>query len=277
MRHKNAEAAGFVTPLILFLLLLLFPPASRLRAYDFLSSMEHGTIEEKILAMRHLGYSGNTRAFWYLVKYLNFSPPGDDSDRTIRCRAAAAESLGRLRDSRAVPFLTERWKREESPRVKERIMFAFSFYRNDAPVEIIREGLSSDDEAIVRQSVLTAAYRREQSLADNILPLYDSFEEGHGKTAAAYALTVLLEENEPYRTYLAKSLSSRSSWVRYDSAHYIAAARLTEYLPQLYRALEIENSMRVRRKIEESALILRQELIRKKRLSDRSRIEQIIQ
>ena len=96
------------------------------------------------------GFSGNKAAFYYLVENLLGEKESALSERRrIRIRAVAAESLGRLRDERAIPHLIARYGREESPEVRRSILFAVSFYRSKEADGVIRDGLASGDEMFV--------------------------------------------------------------------------------------------------------------------------------
>lgn len=260
----------------LFLALSLFL-SLHVGARDYLDQLKNGTIEEKIEAMHHLGYSRSKQAFWYYVKYLNFNPAERESSRTIQCRAAAAKALGRMRDDRAVFHLIERWEKEQNPVVQTQIMYAFSYYRDDSIADIIAEGLSSENENIVFQSLLTSARYRDPVLTEKVRPLFDDSDDGIIKTAAAYAMAVLAEEQQDtYIEYLSDSLDDVSPWRRYWSIRFVTEARIISLLPEIEDLLEIENRNWIRRQGERAVVILRNEKRRKKKLSENKVYENIV-
>ncbi len=243
---------------------------------EFINTLENGTIEEKIEAMNHLGYSKNKKSFWYLVKYLDFSPGENDTQRSIECRKAAAEALGRIQDDRAVSYLVERWEKEESPLVKEKIIFALKYYKDEKIAQILTEGLADENPGILFQSCITAAHYRDDSLTANVRNVFTSTEDETIKTAAAFALIMLNDEGNEPKKYLADALSSESPWQRYWAAHFIADARLTDLIPELEKCLEIENKHWVQLECERSIVILRTELSRQRRISETRAYQQII-
>ena len=100
----------------------LFPAAAW--SNPVMEYFKTGSREKQIFAMHYFSYSKNKRCFWYLVKNLNRSFDKEDKNTWgPKFRSVAAESLGRLSDERAVPFLIKRYKKEKNLKVKKSIIF----------------------------------------------------------------------------------------------------------------------------------------------------------
>jgi hypothetical protein len=257
---------------VLFILFFI----SSIYASEFIKDMESGTIEEKIEAMHQLGYSKNKKSFWYLVKYLSFKPHETDSERTIQARMAAAEALGRLQDERAVDYLIEAWKTEENEMVKEKIMFAFRYYKNESIKEIIKEGLQDQNLSIVFQTLLSAAHYRDESLTENITAVFNETEDEIVKTAAAYSI-MKIKDDDTAQNYLRDSLKSDKPWRRYWASYFIADARLVTLLSDILKSLEIENVVWVEREMERTVVVLRNERKIQSRLRRNRELNSMVQ
>jgi hypothetical protein len=120
--------------------LLVFAPAT-VFAQGAVGALQTGSIEQRIDAMLNIGYARNRAGFWYLVKYLEYDRAEEETATAVRLRVAAAESLGRLNDERAIPHLVERFGKEQSPEVKARILFALGMYRDERARQVIAGAL----------------------------------------------------------------------------------------------------------------------------------------
>jgi hypothetical protein len=189
---------------------------------------------------------------------------------------AAAEALGRLQDERAVDYLIEAWKTEENEMVKEKIMFAFRYYKNESIKEIIKEGLQDQNLSIVFQTLLSAAHYRDESLTENITAVFNETEDEIVKTAAAYSI-MKIKDDDTAQNYLRDSLKSDKPWRRYWASYFIADARLVTLLSDILKSLEIENVVWVEREMERTVVVLRNERKIQSRLRRNRELNSMVQ
>ena len=102
------------------ILLIIAVISAPLSAQNMLEVLADGPLEKKTEAMLHMGYAGNKSGFWYYVKYLNYSQKENDSHDIVMARCAAAEALGRIKDDRAIKYLTERFSVEKNDTVRRK-------------------------------------------------------------------------------------------------------------------------------------------------------------
>lgn len=259
-----------------YIILILFFFSLNLFAFDQLRILESGTLEQKTEAMLHLGYARNKKVFWYCVKYLDYSLKDEDPPQIIRLREAAAEALGRLKDERAVKYLVNRWKVEKNIRVKRKIMYALSFYRNEAMDELINEGLQSDNTDLQFETLLTCAHYNKKELADSIASVYKESENDVIKAAASFTLIQLGSDQQTHTDNLKESLTSKDPELRYWAAHFLGASRRLDALSDLSKALEIENRSWVRQEMQQSIIILHVYRAELKKAAEYNKYEKIL-
>ena len=266
-QHKRSRGAhGFMAMVTAAALL---SSVNSLEANPYLEFLRSGTYERKIEAMLHLGYAGNKKAFWLMVKNLNVDDSeGRGSERMAHLRSAAAEALGRLRDQRAVTFLVERYQKEKSLRVKNSIVFSLGLLKDRRGYGVIENGLASGETELVIQSMRAAAMT---SNADFIPKIKDAMSKSGDERAAlagAYALVMMGDGIPENMNKLAAGLLSRDPVLRFWSAGYLTEAGRMEGLDPLLRAREIESTDWVRRQIDTG--INRLALVKKSFLEDAS-------
>lgn len=257
------------------IIVLIILTAARAYAANSLEILQNGTINEKIILMQEMGYAGNKTGFWLFVKYLNFESEGADEITASKCRQAAAEALGRIRDDRAVPYLVERYGKEKNINVKRSIMFAFRFYSDESIKEAIIDGISTEDEDLQFQAVLAAEENDDASVTGEIEKLYQSTKQGDIRATCAYILYKKNEE-EKYYNFLLTSLTDRSPDTRYWSAHYLGELKIFSSTSSLIKAIEIESVKWVKRKMEDSIARIYYGEKTRKRIAEHKKIDKLI-
>ncbi len=248
---------------------MLFLRDGKLMANPYMEILKAGTHEQKIEAMLHLGYAGNKKAFWYLVKNLNAEAEvGRGSERMEFLRCAAAEALGRLRDERAVRFLVERYNKEKSLQVKAAVVFALGLLKHGEGVPVIENALGSGIDRLVIQSLQAAARSGNSGFVPRIKEIVRNSDDKRIKLAGIYALIMLNDSVAENMKLLNQGLLDRDPVTRFWTASYIAEAGKVEGLQPLVKAREIEGIDWVRREIDSG--IYRLVVARKKHLDDRS-------
>lgn len=248
---------------------MLFLRDGKLMANPYMEILKAGTHEQKIEAMLHLGYAGNKKAFWYLVKNLNVEAEGGrGSERMEFLRCAAAEALGRLRDERAVRFLVERYNKEKSLQVRAAVVFALGLLKHGEGIPVIENALGSGIDRLVIQSLQAAAHSGNSGFVPRIKEIVRNSDDKRIKLAGIYALIMLNDSVAENMKLLNQGLLDRDPVTRFWTASYIAEAGKVEGLQPLVKAREIEGIDWVRREIESG--IYRLVVARKKHLDDRS-------
>ncbi len=216
--------------------------------------LRSGSYEQRLEAMMKAGFSGNKAAFYYLVENLLEEKESVLSERRrIRIRAVAAESLGRLRDERAIPHLVARYGREESPEVRRSILFAVSFFRSKEADGIVRDGLASGDKSVRFEAVRTAALSGNSDHAPALREIAIRAGTERMRLAAAYALAMLNDEADRNVALLEEALGSRDPESRFWASVYLGEVGMPASLEAVARAREIENMEWVRREMDIAA------------------------
>lgn len=223
----------------ILLALILLPT---LVAADPLRMLENGTLEQKIDAMRHLGYSGNKAGFWYFVRNLRYTQKDYDSTVLIECRAAAAEALGRIRDERAVKFLTEAYPAETNTHVRSRIVYALAFYPSDPSiVPAITDALGANTEELLFQGILASAMVRHESFASALSAIRQKHASPAFRATAAYALASAGNARTENIALLRDYLRSPDPEARFWAARHLGMLGDIASIKEVSRAIEIEN------------------------------------
>ncbi len=241
---------------ILSSVIALFIFTELLIASDYIEMLKSGTWEQRITAMYTLGYSGNKKAFWYLVKYLDQSFQSENQTLAVRVRQAAAISLGRLKDERAVPYLVERYKKEDNADVKRAIIFALRFFKpTPEAITVVKQGLADSNKDIKWEALMVSSIYCDSSLSGEISQLAQS-DDPEIKVITAY-IQYMLNQNKPENEALMrKSLAHKSPLVRYWASHFLTKSLGTPALEDIMKALEIESVWWVANEMENSVYIL---------------------
>ncbi len=216
-----------------------------------------GTVEQKISAMYYFGFSKNKASFWYMVKNLDKTYESDDlSYQGERIRKAAAESLGRLGDERAVPFLIKRFNGETREAVKISIIASLGAYKDKDILPVLKAGLESDSKEMVMEALQSAASYGDTGLVAQIKNIADKSTDDGLRLFSAYALIMLKDEPEKNAGYLRKGLSNPDPTIRFWSAGCLSLIDRIDAIEDLLKALEIENQHWVRKEIEYAVVML---------------------
>ncbi|HPV98040.1 MAG: PBS lyase HEAT-like repeat protein [Spirochaetes bacterium ADurb.BinA120] len=235
--------------------------------------LRSGSYEQRLDAMLKAGFSGNKEAFYYLIGHLSGEKEGVLSERwRTRLRAAAAESLGRLRDERALPHLVARYGREESLEVRRSILFAISFFRSEGTSEVIRDGLASSDEGVRFEAIRTAALSGGPVHVPALRELAAKAEAERVRLAAAWALAMLEDEPGKNVALLEEGLKSRDPESRFWSSVYLGEAGMRGSLEAVARAREIENMEWVKREMDTAVARL---AVMRKKMKERAEDERL--
>ena len=241
---------------ILPFFLLLFMLTESLLANDYIEILKNGTWEQRITAMYTTGYSGNKKAFWYLVKYLNQTFESDNQNLAVRVRQAAAISLGRLRDERAIPYLAERYKKEENSEVKRAILFAFRFFKpSHESIAVVKQGLTDTNKDIQWEALMVASIYCDSSLSSEILQLAKN-DDPEMKVITAYINYMLKQNQADNEAIMLQSLTNTNPTVRYWASHFLTKSVGTKALGDIMKALEIESVWWVANEMEDNIYIL---------------------
>ncbi|MCX8123932.1 MAG: HEAT repeat domain-containing protein [Spirochaetes bacterium] len=241
---------------ILSVIVSLFIFAGLLHADDYLEMLKNGTWEQRITAMYTLGYSGNKKAFWYLVKYLDQSFQSDNQSLAVRVRQAAAISLGRLKDDRAIPYLVDRYKKEENTEVKRAILFALRFFKpTPEAIAVVKQGLADSNKDIKWEALMASCAYCDSSLSGEIGQLAQS-DDPEIKVITAYIQYMLNQNKQENESIMRKSLTHKQPLVRYWASHFLTKSVGTAALEDIMKALEIESVWWVANEMENSIYIL---------------------
>jgi HEAT repeat protein len=224
-----------------------------------------GSPEQVIEALNQLSYAGIKSMFWNYVKYLDYSA-GEDQGGTAayRVRKAAAEALGRLKDDRAIPYLIERFKKEKNNKVKSAILYGLSFYRSAAANPIIDESLTSQDDDIRYNAMITAVTVERKEAIPKIKNIFNSEKDAALKITECYALYALGDSPAENTKLLTEGLKDKDPVVRYRANDYIARLKIDSVVGDVLKALEIENRWWVRVEMDRTVTILYNEKRRKR-------------
>lgn len=237
-------------------------------AEDYRAVLQNGSIDARIDAMYQLGYAANKEAFWDMVKYLDFKFENqDDSDLSVRCRLAAAESLGRLKDERAVPYLVKRYGVEPSGKVKAKIIFALSFYKTKDVLPVIQNGLESANEDILFESIRAAALYKNPALCPKLKQILTETKNPVIKLTADFALLETNDDATSHAAALKTALADKDPLIRFLAAQYLGRSNRLDAIPSVVKALEIENQFWVQTEMETCFMALKM----KKRKLDEDR------
>jgi len=239
--------------------------------------LRSGSYEQRLEAMMKAGFSGNKAAFYYLVENLLGEKESALSERRrIRIRAVAAESLGRLRDERAIPHLIARYGREESPEVRRSILFAVSFYRSKEADGVIRDGLASGDESVRFEAIRTAALSGSMAHAPALREIAMKAGTERIRLAAEYALAMLNDEADRNVALLEEGLRSRDPESRFWASVYLGEVGTADSLEAVARAREIENMEWVKREMDIAAARIAVMRKKMKEKSENERLDRIM-
>jgi len=251
----------FVTPVTLVSRPALFSPD--------IEDLKTGSYQQQLFAMKYFGYSQNKKAFWYMVKNLNRTFDTDAGDEWgVRFRKTAAESLGRIRDLRAVPFLVKRFEVESENTVLASIVSALSFYKSPAVFKVLKKGLASDDDKVRIESVKACALYGDKTFVVQIKQLLQKKPEKQDALAIYFALLKLGDEPDINADLIKKELKNRDPEIRYLAAYFLSMTERLEAIKYLLQALEIENYSWVGRQIESTLHILAQ--IKRKKIQEQN-------
>jgi len=257
--EKNSTMKFF---LLAFIASIIFPVY--LSAKPELEDLKTGSPEQQISAMYYFGYTGNKKAFWYMVNNLGKTINGnEESPLAQRVRQAAAEALGRIRDERAVPFLIERFGREKNDRVKRAILFGLSFYKNPEILPVLKQGLESENSEVLNEALRLAAELGDKNVIPRIKTLSIKENDEIFELSRAFVLLRLEDEQDENSKILIAGLKSKNPLIRFWSANYLSMTARTEAIKEIIKALEIENYIWVSREMERSLYLLA-EIKRKK-------------
>ncbi|MCU0846660.1 MAG: HEAT repeat domain-containing protein [Spirochaetes bacterium] len=250
------------------LLLLSFPAlegeAGRWPTFD---DLESGSYEEKITAMYFYGYSRNKRAFWYMVKNLD-AETGSERGRELgeRVRTSAAESLGRLGDERAVPFLVERYRVEKSDPVRKSILSALGRFKGAGISQTVSDGLLSGNTDVQNEALVTAAMIGDRGLVPQIRAITVKEGDSRTKYSICFALVKLGDDPEKNSGLFRSGLKEKDPSTRFWCAYYLSMTDRTELISDIIAAVEIENQEWVKKQMETAIYALSE--IKKKREKD---------
>jgi HEAT repeat protein len=259
---------------MLYLIIFIFSATnvySQKYEHPLMNRLKTGYFERRIEAIRSLGYAKSKTGFWYYVKYLNYEPKGGEYS-SASIRMFAAESLGRIADKRAVPFLLERYKKEKDELVKERLIYAFRFYNDKEMLPFIAEALKSKNKDLQFTAILTAAEMRDQYFLDQLDVILKTNKDEITKCAAIYAICLITGTKEKKLVdQLRQYLVNIDPLIRYAAANYLSRIKPVYAIKDLRAALKIENSIWVKREIERSLVSLYLEKKRLDKNEERSR------
>ncbi len=225
-------------------------------ANDYIEMLKNGTWEQRITAMYTLGYSGNKKAFWYMVKYLDQTFQSNNQALAVRVRQAAAISLGRLKDERAIPYLVDRYKKEEDTEVKRAILFALRFFKpTPEAITVIKQGLADSNKDIKWEALMVSCAYCDSSLSGDIAQLRNS-DDPEIKVITAYIQYMLNQNRQENEAIMRKSLTHKQPLVRYWASHFLPKSVGTPALEDIMKALEIESVWWVANEMENSIYIL---------------------
>jgi len=251
----------------LLLLLSLPAPEGQAGRWPTFDDLESGSYEEKIAAMYFYGYSRNKKAFWYMVKNLEVET-GIERGMELgeRVRTSAAESLGRLGDERAVPFLVGRYRLEKSDPVRKSILSALSRFRGAEISQAVSDSLSSGNADVRNEALVTAAMIGDKGLVPQIKAI--TFKEGDTRTkySVCFALVKLGDDPEKNSGLFRSGLKEKDPSTRFWCAYYLSLTDRTEFISDIIAAVEIENHEWVKKQMETAIVALSE--IKKKREKD---------
>ncbi len=242
------------------ILIICLVVTSTAGAADYFHWLKHGSWEQRVHAMYHLGYSGYKPSFWLLVEYLNkeFEEP-NDSRLGVRVRQAAATALGKLKDDRAVQHLVERYKKEKKPRVRKAILFSLGFYDKQQIAEIVQSGLKDDSPEVQWEALQTASSLGDKAPVGAVQQFASSNDDPGVEIIASYVLYESGQEKEKNRDVMLNGLKNKDPEVRYWATHYAAKALGVEALDPIIRASEIESVYWVMKEMDDSIYRLSRE------------------
>ncbi len=228
--------------------------AGAARASEWLlEDAKTGSVERRIEAMLTLAYAGNRAVFWICVDNLGrVSSDESGSTREERLRRAAAESLGRLRDARAVPYLVARYGEEKKVLVKKSIVYALSRFRHKDALPVIRDALSSGEDDLAFEGARAASASGNREFAGLLKDLAAKAGEGRVRAMALYALVTLGEDADANAAALGAYLGMKDPELRYWAAVLLNEAHRKDQLLPMLRAREIESVEWVKRALDES-------------------------
>ena len=226
-------------------------------AADYFHWLKHGSWEQRVHAMYHLGYSGYKPSFWLLVEYLNkeFEEP-NDSRLGVRVRQAAATGLGKLKDDRAVPYLVERYKKEKKPRVRMAILFSLSFFDEQEIAEIVQMGLKDESPEVQWEALQTASSLGDKAPVGAVQQFASGNDNPNVEIIASYVLYESGQDKEKNRDVMLNGLKNKDPEVRYWATHYATKALGVEALDPIIRASEIESVYWVMKEMDDSIYYL---------------------
>ncbi|MBN1501730.1 MAG: HEAT repeat domain-containing protein [Spirochaetes bacterium] len=244
----------FLQIFYLLLSVLIFPSAGL--GADSVEILENGTPEQKIEMIYNMGYARSKRGFWYFVKYLDYLPNGNESPDSIKMREASAEALGRIEYEPAVKYLIARYEKETQIKVKIKIIFALSFYRDEKSFPVIKNALSSKDPDLRFEALITASKYENPEFKSFLETGYSESKDIPARCASAYGL-YMLDKEKQYLDFIISGLKERSPEARYWAAHYLRLIGEVSVMPHIINALKVENKYWVRNELELAAYSLR--------------------
>lgn len=231
--------------------------------------LKNGYFEKKVLAVRELGYARSKEAFWYYVKYLNYKPKEVEGELSgVNCRMYGAQALGMIRDNRAIPFLVKRYKTEKDDLVKERIIFAFRYYKNKDVNLLVNEALNSLNEDIKFQAILTAAEIKDLYFSNSLKELLAKEKDEIARCVLIYAINRTENKSNLYIGELKSYIVNEDPLLRYIAANYILRIKPIALITDLRKAVKIENKDWVKRELKQCLLALSVEKARIDRLNE---------
>ena len=240
-------------PVFVFCIML----SANIESRPLLEHLNSGSFEEQIHAMYYFGYSKNKSCFWILVKNLNKTFDKEDSSPWgERFRQAAAESLGRLGDGRAVPFLIKQYNDEKKESVKRSIIFSLGFFKDKEILPVLTDGLQSKNRDVLFESLETAASYGDTSVVSRVKSIAGTKDDTGLSVLSSYALIRLGDESEKHASLLRKELVNSDPSIRYWSAYCLSRTDRVEAIDDLIKALEIENYPWVRKEMEFALVML---------------------
>lgn len=247
------------------LVIVLIISAAQYARADYLDVLQNGgSIEEVVDALGELSYAGSRKPFWNYVRYLNYEAGESEGGRAYMVRRAAAEALGRVRDDRAIAPLMDRFKKEKNDSVRAGIIYGLMFYPQAESSPLIAEGLSSQSEEVRFTALICAATLGRKDLIPRIKPLLESEKDVPMKLTASYSLFMLGDDTVANRARCVKGLSSDDPSVRFRAADMIGRAKMDDAIPDIMKAMEIENRYWVREAMDHALTILYYERKRKR-------------
>ncbi|MCP4138586.1 MAG: HEAT repeat domain-containing protein [bacterium] len=258
MRKKSIKTGGLPVFLSTFLILGFLLPENGIARPSF-EDLKYGSREKQIAAMLDLGYSGNKKVFWYLVRNLERTfDKNDENPWGERYRRAAALSLGRIKDDRALPFLLKQYKVEKKETVKASILFSLRFYKHRTKdiLPAIEDGLASSKTMIRVDALQTAAILEDKSVLTKVKEISNSTKNERVKTAAAFCLMNLGDEVDKNLDAIKEGLRSKDPVTRFRSAFYFSISDKIEVIDELQEAIDIENYYWVKKEMKMALSIL---------------------